>query len=192
MTSGDEEGLRRLLEDYAGRVRGALRKGFGHVLDDLEIDEAMSQAALRIWRTRSGFDARRGPLPAWFVVIARNCARRILAGRRRHDCARLTDVATPDGQDAQTAEGVGARAAAPLLQVVTSCIDALEPRQRAVLLADMAAGGVAPTAQVAAELCITPNSVYVARSTGRKALREALQSSDVALQLTGRARKGRS
>jgi RNA polymerase sigma factor (sigma-70 family) len=171
------EGLRQLLVDHAAVVRGALRKEFRKVLDDLEIDEALSQASQRIWDAADRFDAMRGTLPAWFLAIARNCARRVLECRRRHATIPLAEtiesedlsgaaVAIDPGHDVTP----GTATLSGFLDDLYRCIDQLPPQQRKVVLADLAAGGTAPTDELAAELRTTPNSVYVSRTNGRKTL----------------------
>ena len=79
LAAGDPDGLRRLLVDHGGRVRGALQRAFADALDASSIDEALSQASQRAWRAGARFDPARGSLRAWFYVIALNCARRLLA-----------------------------------------------------------------------------------------------------------------
>ena len=87
----DPEGLRRLLEDHAGRARYVLRKEFGDVLGCLDIDSALSEATLRVWQLGPhAFDPRRGSLSGWFLAIARNCARRIRSAKRYHAMLPLT------------------------------------------------------------------------------------------------------
>lgn len=177
---GDEEGLRRLLVDHGGKVIALLRKEFTKVLDLQEIDDVVSQASVRAWRSGSTFDPDRGKLGAWFYVIARNCARRAIEAKRRH--AGVAYVDNLDSTAASVATAVDPvasdREAAPqdgFLQDVQACIDGLPPQQRAVLLADFAAGGTAPTDVLAEQLQTSRNSVYVSRTNGRKALRAAMQ-----------------
>ena len=83
LVAGDGEGLRRLLCDHGARVRGTLRMDFKQVLDDAELDDALSQATLRVWQARERIDLTRGTLRAWFYSIARNRALRILEVKRR-------------------------------------------------------------------------------------------------------------
>lgn len=177
LVSGDHEGLRRLLVDHAGRVLGLLRKEFARVLDHQEIDDAVSQASVRIWRAGSRFDPARGSLGAWFLTIARNCARRVLEAKNRHAALALVEdldsTAAAIGRCAEPANSDPAAASA-FLRDVRACIDALAPQQRAVLLADLAAGGSAPTEELARQLNTSRNSIYVSRNMGRRALCAAM------------------
>lgn len=176
---GDAEGLRRLLVDHGGKVLGLLRKEFTKVLDLQEIDDAVSQASVRAWRSSNRYDPERGTLGAWLYVIARNCARRMLEAKRRHVTLTLLDDLDSTASSIAAAPEAGEREPdVPrdrFLQDVKQCIDALPPQQRAVLLADLAAGGSAPTDLLAETLKTTRNSVYVSRNNGRKALRAAMK-----------------
>ena len=44
------DGLCQLLRDHGGRVKWCLRKEFRATLDEVEIDEALNQAAYHAWR----------------------------------------------------------------------------------------------------------------------------------------------
>lgn len=167
----EAHGLERLLADHGARVRSLLRREFRSALDDLQVDDAISQALLRVWRAAPSCDLGRGSLVAWFTVIARNCARRILEQARRGSVESLvvaeTAIAPAPVEPAENHT--------PWLAMFRRCIEGLQPQQRAVLLADLAAGGAVPASELAARLGTTANSVYVSRANGRKALRIALQ-----------------
>jgi RNA polymerase sigma factor (sigma-70 family) len=177
LARGDQEGLRRLLVDHGGKVLGLLRKEFVRVLDFQEIDDAVSQASVRAWRSGRNFAPERGSLAAWFYVIARNCARRLVEAKGKHAVLSFRDD-LDSAAAAKAASAAESQAKAPkdqFLADVKRCIDALAPQQRAVLLADLAAGGSAPTDELAGQLQTTRNSIYVSRNNGRKALRAAMQ-----------------
>jgi len=174
---GDSEGIRRLLVDHGGRVSALLRKEFVKVLDLQEIDDAVSQASVRAWRSSSRYDPQRGTLGAWLYVIARNCARRMIEAKKRH--AALSFVDDLDSSAGAWMPGMlpddkGDGPKDKFLQDVMSCIDELAPQQKAVLLADLAAGGAAATDALAEQLKTSRNSIYVSRNNGRKALRAAM------------------
>jgi DNA-directed RNA polymerase specialized sigma24 family protein len=79
LRAGDPEGLQRLLQDHGALVKCRLIKDFGKVLDGSEIEEAMSVMTVSIWHAAARFDSQKGTLRAWALVIARNCALRLLA-----------------------------------------------------------------------------------------------------------------
>jgi RNA polymerase sigma factor (sigma-70 family) len=175
LMQGDPDGLRRLLADHGGRVSGLLRKEFATVLDLQEIDDAVSQASVRAWRASDRYDPQRGTLGAWLYVIARNCARRMIESKKRR--VELSFVDDLDSNVAVRVEHAEEQEEAPkdkFLQDVLACIQDLPPQQRAVLLADFAAGGAAQTAALAEQLKTSHNSIYVSRNNGRKALRAAM------------------
>ncbi|MBK8099531.1 MAG: sigma-70 family RNA polymerase sigma factor [Planctomycetes bacterium] len=171
LVAHDARGLERVLADHGARVSSLLRREFRGVLDALQVDDAISQALQRVWRAASSFDFARGSLAAWFTVIARNCARRIRDQARRGTTESLASV---EGAVAPRAAEAG-EGPSRWLAVFRQCIDELQPQQRAVLLADLAAGGTVPAGELAVRLGTTANSVYVSRANGRKALRIALQ-----------------
>ena len=170
-----------MLADHGGRVAALLRQEFRSILDSHEVEDALSQAAVRVWRAAVSYDPCRGTLGAWLFVIAQNCARHSIEAKQRH--ARLKFVADLDGMPAPSdgavfvpqRRGPGSKPPRKLLRAMWRCIDDLAPQQRAVLRADFAAGGIAPAAQLAAELQTTRNSIYVSRNNGLKALRAAMQ-----------------
>lgn len=176
LVRGDHEGLRRLLVDHAGKILALLRKEFARVLDHQEIDDAVSQASVRIWRAGGRFDPTRGSLGAWFLTIARNCARRVLEAKKRHAALTLVEDLDSSATAADRGEPRVADSAdeSAFLRDVRKCIDALAPQQRAVLLADLAAGGSAPTDELAQRLNTSRNSIYVSRNMGRRALCAAM------------------
>lgn len=184
LMSGDPEGVSRLLADHSSKVIGLLRKEFTKVLDLQEIEDVVSQASMRVWRAGGRYDPQRGTLSAWLYVIARNCARRMIEAKRRHATVAFVDnldsasaaVATsaPPAFDEAAAREAESAPKDKFLHDVQACIQELAPQQRAVLLADLAAGGTASTAELAEQLDTSRNSIYVSRNNGRKALRAAM------------------
>ena len=168
--SDPTEGLRRLLTELAPLVKGGLLREF-HRRAEEAIDEAVSHAALTIARKIEAYDDRRGTLLTWFYTITRNAALTVL--RREALWSRRSQVLEPVPDD--TSGVPPTDPPAPLVEDLWLCIEALSPRQRLVLTADLQAGGVADARDLAAELGSTPNAVYVARSKGRAALRDLLR-----------------
>lgn len=171
---GDPDGLRHLLLDHGGTIAARLRKDFSRVLDDHEIDEAMSAMTVRIWKAAPRFDATKGTLRAWASVIARNCALRVLEQRRN-----LRALPTPDLDERAFRSAMETRVPADrerLLADLRACISGLPALQRAILEADLEAGDVVPAADLAALHRTSPNSIYVSRQKGRKSLLQALRA----------------
>lgn len=178
LQSRDPDGLRRLFDEHGPRVHGGLRREFGHLLDDAHIEEALSLAVHRAWRSAATFDLARGTLRSWFYVIARNCALRVLERERRERRYVLVndwDWATHEAQaPAPPPEPARARSHAAFLATLRRCIDRLTATQRAIIEADLEAGGIADTAPLARRLETSINAVYAQRAMARRALRIAL------------------
>ena len=173
---GDDEGLRQLLEDHGGVVRMRLRQTFGRMLDDSELNEVLSMTSIRVWRAARRFDPQRGTLRAWLSVIARNCGLRLLEQRRAEPrVERVPDMDNLAGVASETSQ-LSEKERRELLDDVMTCVRRLPAMQRAILLADFAAGSPAEAEQLAARLRTTVNSIYVSRHRGRQTLRKALRS----------------
>lgn len=175
----DPDAVRALLAMHEPGVTILLRKEFHPHLDHHDLADVVNQAGLRVWRSSHRFDPSRGTLRAWFFVIARNCARRVLASRRKlprpqlhADLDSLPDPrpALPDEAPPQVPQP------GPLLAAVLACLSELSPQQRAIVQADLAAGGSAPTADLIQSLGTTANSIHVSRAKARKGLLERLQA----------------
>jgi len=79
MMAGDEAALSTLYDRYSPMLFGMLTR----VLKDRQVaEEVLQDLFLQLWRDAGQFDATRGSLPAWLMVIARNRAISRLRGRR--------------------------------------------------------------------------------------------------------------
>jgi RNA polymerase sigma-70 factor (ECF subfamily) len=77
----DEKALAALYDRYAGMLSSVLNR----ILRDTQASEEILQDIFfQLWRTASRFDASRGSLPGWLLVIARN---RAISRLRRHNPA---------------------------------------------------------------------------------------------------------
>lgn len=77
----DETALAALYDRYAGMLWSVLNR----ILHDTQAaEEILQDIFFQLWRTASQFDATRGSLPAWLMVIARN---RAISRLRRHNPA---------------------------------------------------------------------------------------------------------
>lgn len=106
---------------------------------------------------------RSGPVHTWFCLVALAHGARWLG---RH----------PVDGPAPLGSGEAGALDQDFAADLRACLDGLAPLQRAVLSADLAAGGSVPARLLADQLRTTPNSVYVSRTLGRKALHAALQT----------------
>jgi len=79
MITGDESALATLYDRYSPMLFGMLMR----VLNDRQAaEEVLQDLFLQLWRNAGQFDASRGSLPAWLMVIGRNRAISRLRGRR--------------------------------------------------------------------------------------------------------------
>jgi RNA polymerase sigma-70 factor (ECF subfamily) len=84
--AGDESALSAIYDRYSAMLFGMLIR----VLEDRgAAEEVLQDLFLQLWRNAGQFDASRGSLPAWLMVIGRNRAISRLRGRR--DCELLEE-----------------------------------------------------------------------------------------------------
>lgn len=77
----DESALAVLYDRYAGMLSSVLNR----ILHDTQAaEEILQDIFYQLWRTARNFDATRGSLPGWLMVIARN---RAISRLRRHNPA---------------------------------------------------------------------------------------------------------
>jgi RNA polymerase sigma factor (sigma-70 family) len=167
-------GLRLLLGIHGPGVRTCVRRTLGDALSETEMDDVINKAAFHAWRCADTFDAERGTLRAWFLVIARNAARGILREQQRRGFEVRGDEL--DGVAATAADDDEPPSQPPpgFLQAVHECIEALPRLQRSIIEADLRSGTVASAEELARTLKTTKNSIYVSRSMARQNLRRKL------------------
>ena len=71
MGSGDPEAAAAFVRRYQSRVYGLALTILG---DRAAAEEAAQEAFLKVWRHSAAYDARRGHVSTWILVIARNTA----------------------------------------------------------------------------------------------------------------------
>ena len=79
MMAGDEAALSTLYDRYSAMLFGMLMR---ILRDQQAAEEVLQDMFLQLWRNAAQFDAKRGSLPAWLMVIGRNRAISRLRGRR--------------------------------------------------------------------------------------------------------------
>ncbi|HEX4008210.1 MAG TPA: sigma-70 family RNA polymerase sigma factor [Acidobacteriaceae bacterium] len=89
MMAGDENALSALYDRYSGMLFGMLVR----VLRDPQAaEEILQDLFLQLWRGAARFDATRGSLPAWLMVIGRNRALSRLRTRAYREAAEDIDA----------------------------------------------------------------------------------------------------
>lgn len=82
MMIGDESALSTIYDRYSPMLFGMLTR----ILQDRHAaEEVLQDLFLQLWRNAGQFDASRGSLPAWLMVIARNRAISRLRGARSRE-----------------------------------------------------------------------------------------------------------
>ncbi len=177
MALRDEEGLRRLLERYGGRMKAYLQKYFSDVLQQGELDEAFSIATFNIWRFAERYDENKGTLPSWCIRIAQRAAQSIIRRETKYRSKNLEYDATydPAGDASEDATVTDSLPDNPRIQVLPKAIDALPSLQKIIIKADLAANGVADAARLAEIHSTTINSIYVSRNKARETLRRQVE-----------------
>ena len=77
----DESALAALYDRYSGMLSSVLNR---ILRDSQAAEEILQDIFYQLWRTATQFDASRGSLPGWLLVIARN---RAISRLRRHNPA---------------------------------------------------------------------------------------------------------
>lgn len=158
-----QAGFTLLLQRYGGRIQGYLRQRFPS-LDPGDLCDAMTDAMLSL---ADSFDAQRGSLPAWFLLLAHQKA----VGRLRSQNPRRRVVAELVGDEPD-------RGGDPLSQVesrerldeVYKLIRNLPALERSVLEADLEEGRTVAADTLARQLGTTAGSIYAARRRARQKL----------------------
>jgi DNA-directed RNA polymerase specialized sigma24 family protein len=177
LMDGDREALRTLLVLYGGKVKNFLRKRYGDSLQEQERDLALNTALIKVWRHARSIQLGRGSLGGWFLRIAQRCAIDILNRElgRREDLLALDPEADPvDDCEAADDEVADARVRKRLSDL-DAVIEGLGRVQHAIVKADLAAGGQADNARLAAQLGTSLNSIYVSRNKAHEAIRKGMQ-----------------
>lgn len=82
MKAGDETAVGTIYDRYAAMVFGIL---MGVLRDATAAEEVLRDLFVQLWRTAAGFDAGRGSLAAWLMVMARNRALAVVRAAAGHE-----------------------------------------------------------------------------------------------------------
>jgi len=178
MATGDQGGLRLFLERYGGRIKAFLVKFYGGNLQEGELDEAFNVAIFNVWRFADRYDEGKGSLPSWCIRIAQRAAQSILRRESSYRSKNLEyDVMYDPAGNPPDREAVDMRRPTddPRLEVVRRAIDTLPPLQKAIIQADLAAGGLADARRLAEIHGTSINSIYVSRCRARETLKRQVE-----------------
>ena len=162
IAGGDEAALHALLRQYGPLIRYVLRP---ILTDERDREECYADISLKIWQTADSFDGDKGALKAWLTVLSRNAA----LNRARH--------ARADAPLEETVPHTGGSAEEELLrrerqQQLTAALSRLPSDERALFYRKY--WYRQPTAQIAAELGLSPRAVEGRLYRIRQKLRQEL------------------
>lgn len=179
MMCGDEEALRTVLRMHLEPVKELMKGTYGKTVQQILIDEAVSCAIAKLWRTAGKYDKARGTLGAWLYIMAQSQMLDILRREKRYrvrnpslapeyDCP----VSCPtDGAD-QPKDKEEAQELKDLRYVIEN---KLQGDQRTIILADLAAGGRADGGSLAEILNTTKDTIYVSRHKAHEKIRKEMK-----------------
>lgn len=179
MMCGDAEAARTVLRMHLEPVKELMKGTYGKTVQQIHIDEAVSFAVAKMWRTAGNYDKARGTLGAWLFIMAQSRLIDILKREKRHrvryplldpeyDCP----VSCPtDGSD-QPKDKEEAQELQDLKYVIEN---KLQGDQKTIILADLAAGGRADGGSLAEILNTTKETVYSSRSKAHAKIRKEMK-----------------
>lgn len=166
----DERALRTLVARYAKRVTGHLRSQFRDQLRHPEIDQAVNDAALKVWDAAAKFDpGRPGGFGPWFLTIAHNCALDLLRGEEDHP--ELDPAHDPQDHCEDESHAPSPQTEWRIAQMEDIIENELKGLEQIVARADLALGDSADSRRLATENGTTVGSIDTTRSKVRKKIR---------------------
>jgi DNA-directed RNA polymerase specialized sigma24 family protein len=180
----DESALAELVARHATKVTGDLRWRFRHELQDIDIDEAVNRAAIKLWKNAVRFN-RAKPFGPWFLTIAHRAALDILRGEARQQTCELTfDPPAQDSDDVDGAPELSPKMTWYVEQLEQIIDHELKGFEQALARADLAAGGRADTELLMKRHKKTKNVVQATRSKVWKKIREMINEREALLDRT--------
>jgi len=165
MLQEDNGAMRAVIAKFGDRIMHSLARRFRDVLDQHDVDECLNHAAWKLWRFANKFDPDRGSLGTWFYKVAEREVYDLIRNRPSGTLPLEFDPgATPRvawGSTSRHPNGA-------LINDLNAVIDMLPKVQKAVILADIAAGERADDEGLAARLKTSVNSIRVSRHKAKK------------------------
>jgi DNA-directed RNA polymerase specialized sigma24 family protein len=169
----DERALLRLLETYGPKLKWLLKKKFGGVLNECDVNSCVLYAAAKAWN--SPYDDAKGTLGGWFYTIACNAAKDMVRGQKNEPKRSLRlewEPTLPPRVPACLDENENSD---PVIQDLMQEVMRLGTIQRTIAEADLLAEGEADAEALAKKLGIPKQSVYSYRNKYRAALLERMK-----------------
>ncbi len=165
LRQGEPRGVSHVLEHYGPRVAGYLRRRFPS-LDDHGLHDVLADAVLAL---ADSFDADRGSLAAWLLLLAHQRAVSRLRTQRTAPRWESWDDSMVEPASAAITS-LEELVIQERLTQVDEIIGSLSVLEQAVVRADLDAGRCVPAADLAPRLHTTAGSVYAARQRARRKL----------------------
>lgn len=70
----DQDALRELTLRYGGYLLNAVRRHYGHLLSEEDIEEVVQDTFLKAWNHIGEYDDRKAKLTTWLFAVAKNVA----------------------------------------------------------------------------------------------------------------------
>lgn len=178
LMSGDSEALDQLLRYHGEKVFVYLSNRFRDtVLTEEDLEEAMSNALLKVHKHIDRYDDKRGKIATWWCAIAIREAQTILRSQSRKmkgvcllgaddcDIEGIPDTVPLDDDPSPMMDS--------LKKQMRSMIEELPPVQKAIICSDIAAGEEISARQLAERIgAASASSVIVSRHKAKEALVE--------------------
>ena len=176
MMEGDQNALVDFLKAYGQKVKGYLKKTFGDVLKEPELEQALNRAAFNIWRFADRFKPEKGSLRGWFIRIARNAAVSIIRSETKHLAKDLEydPVYDPAEEDDDPPPDVDSTEHARLRALDDFINNKLTGFEKVVALNCFKAGGEADSRRLAALYGKPRGNVDTVKSKVKKKITQAM------------------
>ena len=178
MMCGDKEALRTVLDEHLEPVKEVMKGIYGKVVHQLLIDEAVSFAVTKMWRTAGSYDKAKGTWGAWLFIMAQSRMLDILRREKRYRVRNPSwnpeydrEVHCDSDRSDQPVDKEETRELQELRDVVEN---KLKGDQKVIILADLAAGGRADGGSLAEILDTTKDAVYVSRRKAHLNIRKEM------------------
>ena len=179
MMDGDEDALREVLKVHLQPTKDILSNKYVGILQECEIEEAVSKAALKLWRSADQYNKASGTLGAWFFTMAQSAAIDIIRRERRFHkrfSSLMPECDPPDKEELDIDEEPLSKEKKQQLKDLDNIIEhKLKGLQQVVVKADLAAGGLADASRLAELHNTSKNSIYVTRYKARERIAQEMQ-----------------
>ena len=190
LVAGNQSVLDEILRVKGALVEHALRGRFAGVLNETDLEDAISVALFRLWTYRNKFDSRRSSVGAWFYLLARNAAIDILRVQSRQReltnerqlLERVTQEVKPACHDKGADQHTHSvyHSYTPAYNAIRDAIEKLDEIDRRIVMAFIYRNEDEDwTDGIAEELGLSRNAIRIRNSRTLKKVRRQLEAVDV-------------